>query len=103
MIHRLDIADPGAGADAPVQLLWATVGLVLFAAVLLVVRDHRLLSRYAYILMLVGLVLLAIPALLPGERITTELVAYLRELKDSGARLHGASDPEFRTVFVLTR
>ena len=44
-----------------------------------------------------------IPALLPGERITTELVAYLRELKDSGARLHGASDPEFRTVFVLTR
>ena len=42
-----------------------------------------------------------IPALLPGERITTELVAYLRELKASGARLHGASDPEFRTVGVL--
>ena len=37
-----------------------------------------------------------IPALLPGERITTEVVAYLRELKASGARLHGASDPEFR-------
>jgi arginine decarboxylase len=43
-----------------------------------------------------------IPALLPGERITTELVVYLRELKDSGARLHGASDPQFRTIFVLT-
>jgi lysine decarboxylase len=42
-----------------------------------------------------------IPALLPGERITTELVAYLRELKASGARLHGASDPSFGTVFVL--
>jgi lysine decarboxylase len=42
-----------------------------------------------------------IPALLPGERITTELVAYLRELKHSGARLHGASDPAFRTIFVL--
>ena len=42
-----------------------------------------------------------IPALLPGERITTELVAYLRELKASGARLHGASDPEFRTICVL--
>ncbi|MDT0274376.1 FtsW/RodA/SpoVE family cell cycle protein [Blastococcus goldschmidtiae] len=67
MIHRLDIADPEAGADAPVQLLWATVGLALFIAVLLVVRDHRLLSRYAYILMLVGLVLLAIPAVLPAS------------------------------------
>jgi arginine decarboxylase len=43
-----------------------------------------------------------IPALLPGERITTELVDYLRELKDSGARLHGASDPRFRTIFVLS-
>jgi lysine decarboxylase len=42
-----------------------------------------------------------IPALLPGERITTELVAYLRELKHAGARLHGASDPAFRTIFVL--
>ena len=42
-----------------------------------------------------------IPALLPGERITAELVAYLRELRDSGARLHGASDPDFRTIFVL--
>jgi lysine decarboxylase len=42
-----------------------------------------------------------IPALLPGERITRELVAYLRELKSSGARLHGASDPQFETVCVL--
>ena len=42
-----------------------------------------------------------IPALLPGERITGELVAYLRELRDAGARLHGASDPSFETVYVL--
>ena len=42
-----------------------------------------------------------IPALLPGERITSELVAYLRELTAAGARLHGASDPSFRTVTVL--
>ena len=39
-----------------------------------------------------------IPALLPGERITAEVVAYLRELRDAGARLHGASDPAFRTI-----
>ena len=42
-----------------------------------------------------------IPALLPGERITGEVVAYLRALKSAGARLHGASDPELRTVTVL--
>ena len=42
-----------------------------------------------------------IPALLPGERITRETVDYLRELVDSGARLHGASDPAFRSINVL--
>ena len=42
-----------------------------------------------------------IPALLPGERITAELIAYLRELRDAGARLHGASDPAFETICVL--
>ena len=42
-----------------------------------------------------------VPALLPGERISAETVAYLRELAASGARLHGASDPAFRTINVL--
>jgi arginine decarboxylase len=42
-----------------------------------------------------------IPALLPGERISAETVAYLRELVASGARLHGASDPRFERVHVL--
>jgi arginine decarboxylase len=42
-----------------------------------------------------------IPALLPGERISAETAGYLRELVDSGARLHGASDPSFRRVNVL--
>jgi lysine decarboxylase len=42
-----------------------------------------------------------VPSLLPGERVTPEVVAYLRELTTEGARLHGASDPEFRTVRVL--
>jgi lysine decarboxylase len=42
-----------------------------------------------------------IPALLPGERITNEVVSYLRELTSAGARLHGAADPTFETVRVL--
>jgi cell division protein FtsW (lipid II flippase) len=74
MIHRLDLAGNelggnSTGEDAPVQLLWATVGLVLFVAVVVVVRDHRVLARFAYTLALVGLVLLAIPAVLPNSEI----------------------------------
>jgi len=42
-----------------------------------------------------------IPALLPGERITAETIAYLRELVASGARLHGASDPTLARLVVL--
>ena len=42
-----------------------------------------------------------IPALLPGERITPEVIDYLTGLRELGARLHGASDPDFRTIFVL--
>jgi lysine decarboxylase len=42
-----------------------------------------------------------VPALLPGERITPEVVAYLRNLTTAGARLHGAADPSFETVRVL--
>jgi cell division protein FtsW (lipid II flippase) len=69
MIHRLDLAglQDGGREDAPVQLLWATIGVALFVAVLVVLRDHRLLSRFAYTLGLIGLVLLALPALLPAS------------------------------------
>jgi lysine decarboxylase len=42
-----------------------------------------------------------IPALLPGERVSAEIVRYLRETVASGGRLHGASDPAFATMFVL--
>ena len=42
-----------------------------------------------------------VPTLLPGERITAEVVAYLRALTAAGARLHGAADPTFATIQVL--
>jgi cell division protein FtsW (lipid II flippase) len=69
VIHRLDLAaaqDGNGSESAPTQLLWATIGVGVFVAVIVVIRDHRILARYAYTLMLAGLVLLAIPALLPG-------------------------------------
>ena len=42
-----------------------------------------------------------IPALLPGERITGEIVEYLQATLDAGGRLHGASHPGFETIYVL--
>jgi len=42
-----------------------------------------------------------VPTLLPGELVTAEVIAYLRELTSAGARLHGAADPTFKTVRVL--
>ena len=42
-----------------------------------------------------------IPALLPGERVTREAIEYLHELVGAGARLHGAADPELRSIYVV--
>ena len=47
------------------QLLWTLVAIVAFILVLILVRDHRTLSTYAYTLALIGIVLVAIPAVLP--------------------------------------
>ncbi|SHK79329.1 cell elongation-specific peptidoglycan biosynthesis regulator RodA [Pseudonocardia thermophila] len=72
MIHRIDLArlssDPDSGSDlATRQVVWTAIGLVLFIVVLWRVRDHRVLSRYAYTAGFAGLVLLALPGLLPSS------------------------------------
>ncbi len=76
MIHRLDLglqqsADEGGpryyGASAPTQMVWTALGVALFVALLLILRDHRSLARYAYTIGLAGLVFLAIPAVLPAR------------------------------------
>jgi cell division protein FtsW (lipid II flippase) len=72
MIHRLDLAEgalasgAGRGPSANQQMLWTLVGVVAFSLVVIFLRDHRVLARYGYVCGVVGLVLLAIPALLPG-------------------------------------
>jgi cell division protein FtsW (lipid II flippase) len=76
MIHRLDLAEAdraqALGREAPAELIsrqvaWTAIGLALFVAVLWVVRDHRTLARYAYTAGFAGLVLLALPGLLPSS------------------------------------
>ncbi|MFF4809210.1 FtsW/RodA/SpoVE family cell cycle protein [Micromonospora chersina] len=49
------------------QLAWTLGAVVLAAALLAIMRDHRSLSRYAYTLGLGGIVLVMIPAVLPGR------------------------------------
>jgi cell division protein FtsW (lipid II flippase) len=75
-LRRLDLAraiaqkqpEPGffAGTGGR-QLAWTLGSLVLAAILLLVIRDHKVVSRYAYTLGLVGIVLVMIPAVLPGS------------------------------------
>ena len=50
-----------------VQVLYSAVGVAAFVGVLLFVREVRVLQRYTYTLGVVGLALLAIPALLPAR------------------------------------
>ena len=68
VIHRLDLAKESAGRFheyAQQQLTWMTLGVVLFVATLLLVRDHRVLQRFTYTSGLAAIVLLLLP-LLPG-------------------------------------
>ena len=51
-------------AAAPTQVLWTVIGVGLFVALIVLIRDHRVLQRYAYTLALIGLVFLLLPALL---------------------------------------
>ena len=71
VIYRLDRATPGHEA-APTQLLWSALGVALFLAVVVLLRDHRVLRRYAYSCALAALVLLVLPVFFPpvyGSRI----------------------------------
>ncbi|MGQ0629962.1 MAG: FtsW/RodA/SpoVE family cell cycle protein [Sporichthyaceae bacterium] len=77
LIYRLDLDEKEPSqrsfgplaprGDSGIQLIWAALGIALFVAVLVVIRDHRALQRYTYTAGGVGLVLLAIPALLPAQ------------------------------------
>jgi cell division protein FtsW (lipid II flippase) len=67
MIYRLDLADGLAGWESAGirQMVWTAIAMVIALAVLLVVRNHRILARYRYVAMFVGIALLLLP-MLPG-------------------------------------
>jgi cell division protein FtsW (lipid II flippase) len=72
MTYRL--AQQGKLLSAPlspsatgIQVLYTVIGVGCFIAVLLLVREPRVLQRYTYTLGAIGLALLALPALLPAS------------------------------------
>ncbi|MFG2636959.1 FtsW/RodA/SpoVE family cell cycle protein [Streptomyces sp. NPDC048362] len=78
LIYRLDLETPGDRA-APTQLVWSTLGVSLFIAVVLVLRDHRVLQRYSYVCVALALVLLLLPILFPavnGARIWIRIAGF---------------------------
>jgi cell division protein FtsW (lipid II flippase) len=76
MIHRLDLGleqrakQYGSTFDnpaAPSQVVWTGLGVLLFIVLIVLIRDHRSLQRYAYTLALIGVFFLVLPAVLPAR------------------------------------
>ncbi|MGH4033809.1 FtsW/RodA/SpoVE family cell cycle protein [Actinomycetota bacterium Odt1-20B] len=65
LIYRLDLETPGDEA-ALTQLVWSTVGVALFIGVVVLLRDHRVLQRYAYVSVVAALVLMIVPIFFPA-------------------------------------
>jgi cell division protein FtsW (lipid II flippase) len=66
-IYRLDIGKNYSGWESAGvrQIAWTALAMLLALAVLLLIRNHRVLQRYRYVAMFVGIVLLLLP-MLPG-------------------------------------
>ncbi|MER7108548.1 FtsW/RodA/SpoVE family cell cycle protein [Streptomyces sp. NPDC000229] len=65
LIYRLDLETPADHA-APTQLVWSTLGVALFIAVVVLLRDHRTLQGYAYVSVATALLLLLVPIFFPA-------------------------------------
>ncbi len=84
MIYRIDLADnlrgwEGAGVR---QIVWTGIAIVIAMAVLIIIRNHRVLQRYRYVAMFTGVALLLLP-LVPiigttknGARLWVEIGAF---------------------------
>ncbi|MER7694102.1 FtsW/RodA/SpoVE family cell cycle protein [Streptomyces sp. NPDC097610] len=78
LIYRLDLETPRDRA-APIQLIWSTLGVTLFIAAVLFLRDHRVLQRYTYVSVVAALGLLILPILFPavnGARIWIRIAGF---------------------------
>jgi len=72
LIYRLDPFNEAnklvaKGGAAPNQAVYTVLGVAVFILIVIFMRDHRLLQRYAYLSALVGLFIIALPAVLPAS------------------------------------
>lgn len=70
-IYRIDIERGLSGWNSLgiKQIVWTAIAILIAIAVLILVRNHRILQRYRYIAMFVGIGLLLLP-MLPGLGVT---------------------------------
>ena len=64
VIHRIDLGYAARGREtdfARQQLVWMTLGVILFVATLLILRDHRVLARFTYTIGFGAIALLLMP------------------------------------------
>jgi cell division protein FtsW (lipid II flippase) len=90
MIYRID------STQARLQAQWFVLGLILFAATIVIFRDYRKLERYRYLIMAVSLALLVLPRL-PG-------IGYSANGAYLGVRIPGLfvfQPPEFAKIGLV--
>lgn len=65
MIYRLDLAKNLSGWESAGvrQILWTAVAIAISIAVIVVIRNHRVLQRYRFVAMVTGIGLLLLPLL----------------------------------------
>ncbi|SKB00071.1 cell elongation-specific peptidoglycan biosynthesis regulator RodA [Agreia bicolorata] len=67
VIYHVDLINGDTGWDSTAirQVVWSAIALICAIAVVVVIRNHRVLQRYTYVFMFVAFVLLLLP-MLPG-------------------------------------
>jgi cell division protein FtsW (lipid II flippase) len=69
---------PMSSSATIVQIVYTAIGVGLFVAFLVFVQEPRVLQRYTYILGLIGVILIALPAFLPSS---------ISEVANTGAKI----------------
>jgi cell division protein FtsW (lipid II flippase) len=65
MIYRLDLAEglSGFSSAGMRQMIWTAIAIAIAITVVVVIRNHRVLQRYRFVAMIIGIGLLLLPLL----------------------------------------